>query len=98
MQEMRRGADAVLKNRITVRHGMLRDLKAYLMQSGWILEQLVGQYEVLRARRKGYPRPLIIYDRTSGGCGYSIDERDNGPSSEEELEERSAIWRGERIE
>lgn len=76
MQEMRRGADAVLKNRITVRHGMLRDLKAYLMQSGWILEQLVGQYEVLRARRKGYPRPLIIYDRTSGGCGYSIDERD----------------------
>lgn len=65
-----------MKNRITVRHGMLRDLKAYLMQSGWILEQLVGQYEVLRARRKGYPRPLIIYDRTSGGCGYSIDERD----------------------
>lgn len=116
MQEMRRGADAVLKNRITVRHGMLRDLKAYLMQSGWILEQLVGQYEVLRARRKGYPRPLIIYDRTSGGCGYSIDERDmkvyqgwqrsrrrrgldpNWPSGEEELEERSAIWRGERIE
>ena len=46
-----------MKNRITVRHGMLRDLKAYLMQSGWILEQLVGQYEVLRARRKGYPRP-----------------------------------------
>ena len=32
-----------MKNRITVRHGMLRDLKAYLMQSGWILEQLVGQ-------------------------------------------------------
>ena len=85
-----------MKNRITVRHGMLRDLKAYLMQS--------------------YPRPLIIYDRTSGGGGYSIDERDmkvyqgwqrsrrrrgldpNWPSSEEELEERSAIWRGERIE
>ena len=65
-----------MKNRITVRHGMLRDLKAYLTQSGWILETPIGQYEVLRARRKGYPRPLIIYDRTSGGCGYSIDERD----------------------
>ena len=65
-----------MKNRITVRHGMLRDLKAYLTQSGWKLESPIGQYEVLRARRKGYPRPLIIYDRTSGGCGYSIDERD----------------------
>lgn len=105
-----------MKNRITVRHGMLRDLKAYLTQSGWKLESPIGQYEVLRARRKGYPRPLIIYDRTSGGCGYSIDERDmkvyqgwqksrrrrgldpNWPSGEEELEERSAIWRVERIE
>ena len=49
-----------MKNRITVRHGMLRDLKAYLTQSGWKLESPIGQYEVLRARRKGYPRPLII--------------------------------------
>ena len=65
-----------MKNRITVRHGMLGDLKEYLIRSGWKLEPPVGQYEVLRARRSGYPRPLLIYDRTSGGCGYSIDERD----------------------
>lgn len=32
--------------------------------------------EVLRARRPGYPRPLLVHDRSSGGCGYSIDERD----------------------
>lgn len=65
-----------MKDRLTVRHGMLIDLANYLSQSGWKLEPPVGAYEVLRARRQGYPRPLLIYDRTSGGCGYSIDERD----------------------
>lgn len=65
-----------MKNRITVKHGMLPDLKTYLVQSGWTLEPPVGAYEVLRARRPGYPRPLLIHDRTSGGCGYSVDERD----------------------
>lgn len=65
-----------MKNRITVRHGMLGDLAEYLKKSGWKLEPPVGEYEVLRARRAGYPRPLLIHDRTSGGCGYSIDERD----------------------
>ena len=65
-----------MKNRMTVLHGMLPDLADYLKKSGWTLERPVGDYEVLRARRPGYPRPLLIYDRTSGGCGYSIDERD----------------------
>lgn len=51
-----------MKNRITVRHGMLGDLKAYLKQSGWKLEPPVGAYEVLRARRQGYPRPLLVHD------------------------------------
>ena len=68
-----------MKNRITVRHGMLTDLKAYLAHSGWKLEDPVGQYEVLRARKQGYPRPLLVHTRDfdkNGGCGYSIDERD----------------------
>lgn len=65
-----------MKNRITVKHGMLGDLTQYLKNSGWQLEEPVGEYEVLRARRSGYPRPLLLHDRTSGGCGYSIDERD----------------------
>lgn len=65
-----------MKNRVTVLHGMLPDLKEYLKKSGWKLEPPSGDYEVLRARRVGYPRPLLIHDRTSGGCGYSIDERD----------------------
>lgn len=64
-----------MKNRTTVRHGMLVDLRDYLKRSGWTIEQPVGKYEVLRARRKGYPRPLLVHDRERG-CGYSIDERD----------------------
>lgn len=65
-----------MKNRTMVRHGMLQDLKEYLIRSGWKIEPPVGEYEVLRARKKDYPRPLLVHDRTSGGCGYSIDERD----------------------
>lgn len=65
-----------MKNRMTVKHGMLTDLKQYLIQSGWWLDEPKGKYEVLRAYKAGYPRPLLIHDRTTGGCGYSIDERD----------------------
>jgi hypothetical protein len=65
-----------MKNHTTVKHGELDDLAAYLTASGWTLEPVAGEYEVLRARRKGCPRPLLVHDRTSGGCGYSIDERD----------------------
>ena len=97
-----------MKNRTTVEHGTLTDLKAYLIQSGWTLEKPVGAYEVLRARRPGYPRPLLIYDRTTGGCGYSIDERDmkvyagwkknrrkRGLPSNTTMEEMEKFWRGE---
>lgn len=48
-----------MKNRITVKHGMLSDLESYLRKSGWSIEQPVGEYEVLRARKSGYPRPLL---------------------------------------
>lgn len=65
-----------MKNRMTVRHGMLTDLETYLKQSGWKLEEPVGTYEVLRARNQNYPRPLLVYDRAERGIGYSIDERD----------------------
>ncbi len=65
-----------MKNRVTVKHGMLPDLKQYLRTSGWFIEPCKGEYEVLRATKPGYPRPLLVYNRTSRGCGYSIDERD----------------------
>ena len=65
-----------MKDRMTVRHGMLGDLQQYLEQSGWTIEDPVGEYEVLRARRAGYPRPLLVHNRKERGCGYSVDERD----------------------
>lgn len=65
-----------MKNRVTVRHGMLPDLEAYLKQSGWKLEDPVGEYEVLRARNPNYPRPLLVHNRAERGAGYSVDERD----------------------
>lgn len=59
-----------------MRHGQLADLRKYLVQSGWTLLETKGIYEVLRATKPGYPRPLLVYDRKNCGCGYSIDERD----------------------
>lgn len=95
-----------MKNRITVKHGMLEDLKEYLTRNGWTLEEPKGKYEVLRARKKDYPRPLLIYDRSAGGCGYSIDERDmkiykgwqkdrvkRGLPAERTIEEMKAGWK-----
>lgn len=64
------------RNRTWLDHGMLYDFKGWLVMNGWKLVQPVGKYEVLRARHELRNRPLIIWDRTSGGCGYSIDMRD----------------------
>lgn len=68
-----RGYD--MKNRITVRHEMLTDLTNWLISNGWVIKEPKGEYEVLRACKQGYARPLLIYDRDKG-CGYSVDERD----------------------
>lgn len=65
-----------MKNRTTVKHGMLEDLEVYLRKSGWTILEPVGTYEVLRAVKKDYPRPLLVHTRKENGCGYSIDERD----------------------
>lgn len=94
-----------MKNRTTVKHGMLEDLKEYLIQSGWTLEEPKGEYEVLRARKSGYPRPLLVHNRSTGGCGYSVDERDmkiykgwqknrrkRGLPTDRTLEEMKAGW------
>ena len=35
-----------MKNRVTVRHGMLSDLKTYLKQSGWKLEERGVGYSI----------------------------------------------------
>lgn len=97
-----------MKNRVTVEHGMLDDLRQFLSTSGWKLHTPVGKYEVLRATKPGYPRPLLVYNRESGGCGYSIHERDirvykgwkrnrikRGLPAESTIEERQRYWKGE---
>lgn len=48
-----------MKNRVTVRHGMLSDLKTYLKQSGWKLEEPVGAYEVLRGAEPELSAPAV---------------------------------------
>ncbi len=64
-----------MANHTTVGHGCLTDLADFLRKTGWTFEEPKGEYEVLRARKTGYPRPLLVHDRERG-CGYSIDERD----------------------
>jgi hypothetical protein len=91
-----------------VKHGTLDDLKEYLSKTGWTLEAPVGQYEVLRARKPGYSRPLLVYNRAENGCGYSIDERDakvyagwkrnrvkRGLPADVTIDESKAYWNGE---
>lgn len=65
-----------MKNRTTLKHGMLIDFRDFLERCGWNFEKTKGQYEVLRASKKGRKRLLLVHNRTTGGCGYSIDERD----------------------
>ena len=64
-----------MKNRRALKHGMLPDFKEYLERTGWKLEEPKGKYEVLRARKEDYPRPILVHDRERG-CGYSVDERE----------------------
>ena len=42
-----------MKNRMTVKHGMLTDLKVYLVNTGWKLEEPAGEYEVLIVSTNG---------------------------------------------
>lgn len=65
-----------MKDRITLRHGMLPDFQNFLTRNGWKLEETKGMYEVLRARHPNHTGPLLVYDRASRGCGYSINQKD----------------------
>lgn len=61
------------KNRTWLSHGMLYEFKGWLVMNGWKLEKPVGKYEVLRARHYLKERPLLVYNRTSGGVGHGRD-------------------------
>jgi len=67
-----------MKNRTTIRHGMLADLADYLQKSGWKLESPVGEFEVLRARRPGYR--MRLQHRRERQQGLRRMEKKQGPS------------------
>ena len=59
--------------------GMLGDFKQWLVEHGWTIEppETLAEYQVLRARRKGRKRPLIVWTRNRG-LHYSIEWKDHG--------------------
>ena len=56
----------------------LEAFKKWLIADGWELQDLKGTYEVLRARKVGKDRPLIIYSKMDAKEHLSVDKRDMG--------------------
>ena len=55
----------------------------WLEQEGWTIEKPKGVYEVLRARKPGRERPLIVWKRLSNRSGtelthLTVEDRDYG--------------------
>ena len=55
----------------------LDNFKEWLNNNGWTIEPNKGEWEVLRARKVGRKKPLIIYDRLEGDH-FSFMDRDYG--------------------
>ena len=70
-----------MANRNTLVVNQLEDFKAWLVTDGWQIQEPKGDYEVLRATKKGKRYPLIVYERldTNGGkdlVHYTLLDRD----------------------
>ncbi len=52
-----------MANRSTLAACKLDDFKRWLVQNGWTVEPCKGDFEVLRARKLGRNRPLLVYKR-----------------------------------
>lgn len=61
--------------RSMLHHSHIEPLKKWLINDGWIIQDIKGFYEVLRANKDG-KRPLIVYTKLNAKEHYSIDERD----------------------
>ena len=59
-------------------HNHLEAFKKWLVKDGWTLQDIKGEYEVLRAVKAGKNRPLIIYTKIGAKEHYSFDSRDGG--------------------
>lgn len=47
----------------------LQAFEEYLVKNGWEIQELKGNYEVLRATKQGRKYPLIVYRREENNTG-----------------------------
>lgn len=61
-----------MANRNTLSVTMLDEFKTYLISKGFTIEAPKGNYEALRATKKGRTHPLIIYRRNDNVAGTTL--------------------------
>ena len=52
-----------MADRRTLHINKLEDFISWLIEDGWEIEEVRGDYEVLRARKSGRKHPLIVYTK-----------------------------------
>ena len=70
-----------MANRHILSTTRLNEFKTYLLSKGFSLEAPKGNYEVLRATKRGRKYPLIVFERSSTVAGttlvhYTVMDRD----------------------
>lgn len=65
-----------MPNRHSLHKIHLEELKTWLLQDLWIIEPAKGEFEVLRARKSGGRRMIILYDRLESKEHYTIRDKD----------------------
>lgn len=67
-----------MANRCSLHMSHVEEFKKWLIKDGWKIEEPKGFYEVLRARKDGKQRPLIVYKKLDAKEHLSVDDRDIG--------------------
>lgn len=67
-----------MANRNTLAITNLDDLRDWLIDDGWEIQETKGDYEVLRATKAGRRHPLIIYKKIDAKIHLSVLDRDMG--------------------
>ena len=70
-----------MANRHILSTTRINEFKTYLLSKGYNIEEPKGNYEVLRATKRGRKHPLIVYERSSTVAGttlvhYTVMDRD----------------------
>lgn len=56
----------------------MESFKEWLKKDGWIIENPKGVYEVLRARKPKFQKPVIVYQKVDAKEHLTIWDRDLG--------------------